>query len=159
MLSLSRLSRRLSLSLLAVGMAATALLSAPATAQAQNFVSIQGNKVKVREQPNTRSATLWELGSGYPLQVRQRKGNWLQVRDFESTLGWVHAPLTSKKAHLIVTAPKANMRTGPGTNHKKIGQLEQHEVVRTLKKSERWAHVQRESGQKGWVARSLTWGW
>ena len=74
------LSRRLSMSLLAVGMAATALLSAPATAQAQNFVSIQGNKVKVREQPNTRSATLWELGGGYPLQVRQRKGNWLQVR-------------------------------------------------------------------------------
>ena len=92
-------------------------------------------------------------------KVRQRKGNWLQVRDFESTLGWVHAPLTSKKAHLIVTAPTANMRTGPGTQHKKIAQLEQHEVVRTLKKSGRWAHVQRESGQKGWIARSLTWGW
>ena len=79
--------------------------------------------------------------------------------DFESTLGWVHAPLTSKKAHLIVTAPTANMRTGPGTQHKKIAQLEQHEVVRTLKKSGRWAHVQRDSGQKGWIARSLTWGW
>ena len=144
------LSRRLSLSFVAVGVLATALFSAPApaaAAPAPSFVSIHGNKVNVREKPNTRSATLWELGSGYPLQVRQRKGNWLQVRDFESTLGWVHAPLTSKKAHLIVTS------------YKKIGQLEQHEVVRTLKKSGRWAHVQREGGQKGWIARSLAWGW
>ena len=156
------LSRRLSLSFVAVVVLATALFSAPApaaAAPAPSFVSIHGNKVNVREKPNTRSATLWELGSGYPLQVRQRKGNWLQVRDFESTLGWVHAPLTSKKAHLIVTAPQANLRNGPGTSYKKIGQLEQHEVVRTLKKSGRWAHVQREGGQKGWIARSLAWGW
>lgn len=153
------LSRRLSLSLLAVGMATTALFTAPATAQAQSFVSINSNKVNVREQPNTRSATLWELGTGYPLQVRQRKGNWLRVKDFESTLGWVYAPLTHKKPHLIVTAPTANLRSGPGTQYARLGQLEQHEVVHTLKKSGRWAHVQREGGQKGWIARSLTWGW
>ena len=153
------LSRRLSLSLLAVGMVTTALFAAPATAQAQSFVSIKGNKVNVREQPNTRSATLWELGGGYPLQVRQRKGNWLRVSDFESTLGWVHAPLTSKKPHLVVTAPKANLRSGPGTQYARVGKLEQHEVVHTLKKSGRWAQVQRESGQKGWITRSLAWGW
>ena len=153
------LSRRLSLSLLASGVVATALFTAPVAAQAQSFVSIKGDKVNVREKPNTHSATLWELGSGYPLQVRQRKGQWLQVRDFESTLGWVHAPLTSKKPYLLITAPQANLRTGPGTQYSRIGRLEQHEVVHTLKKSGRWAHIQRESGQKGWIAKSLAWGW
>ena len=58
------LSRRLSLSLLAVGVVATALFTAPVTAQAQSVVSIKGNKVNVREKPNTHSTTLWELGSG-----------------------------------------------------------------------------------------------
>lgn len=153
------LSRRFSLSLLAVGMVTTALFTAPATAQAQSFVSIKGNQVNVREHPSTRSATLWELGAGYPLQVRQRKGQWLRVRDFESTLGWVHAPLTSKKPSMVVTAPRANLRSGPGTQYARVAQLEQHEVVYTLKKSGPWARVQREGGQKGWIARSLAWGW
>lgn len=153
------LSRCLSLSFIALGMASIAVFSAPASAQAHEFVSIKGNQVNVREQPSTRSATLWELGSGYPLQVRQRKGQWLRVRDFESTLGWVYAPLTSKKPAMLVTAPRANLRSGPGTQYPRVGQLQQHEVVHTLKKSGRWAQVQREGGEKGWIARSLAWGW
>ncbi|RYF53174.1 MAG: peptide-binding protein [Comamonadaceae bacterium] len=135
------------------------LLLTAATAQAQSFVSIKGSSVNVRETPSTRSDTLWELGSGYPLQVTQRKGSWLRVRDFESTLGWVYAPLTAKTPHMVVTARTANLRAGPGQRHKVVGKLEQHEVVRTLKKQDGWAHVQRDGGQKGWVARRLAWGW
>ena len=76
----------------ALAAAALALpLLMPAGVQAREFVSIKGNAVNVREKPSTRSATLWELGRGYPLQVQQRKGRWLQVRDFEEPLGWVCA--------------------------------------------------------------------
>lgn len=131
----------------------------PAGVQARDFVSIKGNAVNVREKPSTRSATLWELGRGYPLQVQQRKGRWLQVRDFEEPLGWVYAPLTSKTPHRVVTARVANLRAGPGQQHKTVGKLQQHEVVRSLGQSGSWARVQREDGQKGWVARRLTWGW
>ena len=74
-------------------------------------------------------------------------------------MGWVHAPLTSKSPHMVVTSPTANLRAGPGTQHRRVGRLEQHEVVKTLKKSGTWAQVQREGGQKGWIARSLAWGW
>lgn len=132
---------------------------APAIAQARDFVSVKGSTLNVREKPTVRSATLWELGKGYPLQVVQRKGQWLRVRDNESTLGWVHAPLTGKTPHMVVTARTANLRAGPGQNHRVVGKLEEMEVVRTLKKQGTWAQVQRDSGQKGWVARSLTWGW
>jgi len=135
------------------------LLLMPAGVQAREFVSIKGNAVNVREKPSTRSATLWELGRGYPLQVQQRKGRWLQVRDFEEPLGWVYAPLTSKTPHRVVTARVANLRAGPGQQHKTVGKLQQHEVVRSLGQSGSWARVQREDGQKGWVARRLTWGW
>lgn len=156
------LSHRFSLSVAAVGLAAAAALaSLPviAAARTPDFVSIKGASVNVREQPSTRSATLWEMGSGYPLQVTQRKGQWLRVKDYESTLGWVFAPLTHKSPHMVVTSRTANLRAGPGTQHRRVGQLEQHEVVKTLKKSGTWAHVQREGGQKGWIARRLAWGW
>ena len=144
----------------ALAAAALALpLLMPAGVQAREFVSIKGNAVNVREKPSTRSATLWELGRGYPLQVQQRKGQWLKVRDYEASLGWVHAPLTSKTPHRVVTARVANLRAGPGQGHKVVGKLDQHEVVRTLGKQDDWAQVRRESGQRGWVAKRLTWGW
>ncbi|WP_406622406.1 SH3 domain-containing protein [Acidovorax sp. SDU_ACID1] len=149
----ARLARTLSCAAFA------AALCLPAIAQAREFVSIHGNTVNVRTQPTTRSATAWELGRGYPLQVEQRKGQWLKVRDHEETLGWVFAPLTAKTPHRVVTARTANLRAGPGTQHKRVGQLEQHEVMRTLGRSGTWAQVQRASGQKGWVAQRLTWGW
>ena len=164
MLSLPSMSRRFSLSLAALGLATVATVAAlPGTAaaapRAAEFVSIQGSAVNVREKPTTRSATLWEMGRGYPLQITQRKGQWLRVKDFEGPMGWVHAPLTSKSPHMVVTSRTANLRAGPGTQHRRVGRLEQHEVVKTLKKSGSWAQVQREGGQKGWIARRLAWGW
>ncbi len=151
------LTRRFSHFIAAASLALGAL--APAVASAAEFVSINGSTVNVREKPSTRSDTLWELGRGYPLQVTQRQGKWLKVRDFESTLGWVHAPLTAKTPHMVITARTANMRSGPGTKFKRVATLEQHEVVRTVKKSGRWAQVRRENGQQGWIAKSLGWGW
>jgi SH3-like domain-containing protein len=124
----------------ATALAALTTTLAPAIAQAREFVSVKGASVNV-------------------LQVVQRKGQWLRVKDNETTLGWVHAPLTGKTPHMVVTARTANLRAGPGQNHRVVGRLDELEVVRTLGKQGSWAHVQRDSGQKGWVARSLTWGW
>jgi uncharacterized protein YgiM (DUF1202 family) len=117
----------------ATALAALTTTLAPAIAQAREFVSVKGASVNVRQR--------------------------LRVKDNETTLGWVHAPLTGKTPHMVVTARTANLRAGPGQNHRVVGRLDELEVVRTLGKQGSWAHVQRDSGQKGWVARSLTWGW
>ncbi|WP_409519460.1 SH3 domain-containing protein [Pulveribacter sp.] len=143
----------------AAALALAAPLLAPAGAQAREFVSIKGNVVNVREKPTTRSDTLWELSSGYPLQVRERRGQWLRVRDYEATLGWVFAPLTTKTPHRVVTARTANLRAKPGTNSRVVGKLEQNEIVRTLESQGTWTKVRRGGGQTGWVAKRLTWGW
>ena len=153
----SRAARWMAAAATALAVLTTTL--APAAAHAREFVSVKGASVNVRQQPTTRSATLWELGKGSPRQVVQRKGQWRRVRATESTRGWVHAPLTGKTPHMVVTGRTANLRAGPGQKHRVVGKLAELEVVRTLKKQGSWAHVQRDNGQKGWVARSLTWGW
>ena len=137
----------------------SAALLGSGIAQAKEFVSVKGKTINVREQPNTRAAVRWELGSGYPLQVQQRKGQWLKVGDYESSLGWVHAPLTSKTPHRVVTSASANLRASANQNARLVGKLERHEVVRTLKTAGSWVQVKRENGQTGWVATRLTWGW
>jgi len=128
-------------------------------AHAQEFVSIKGNQVNVRKEPTTKAEVLWHLDHGYPLQVEERKEQWMKVRDHEAPLGWVSVKLTSNAAHHLVVASKVNLRAGPGSNHKVLAQLQENEVLRTLKKEGDWVQVKRSSGQTGWVAKKLMWGW
>ena len=157
--ALHRIRRPLSSALLAAATLASGWIALPSAAHAQEFVSIKGNTVNVRAQPNTRAQVQWELSKGYPLQVTARQGQWLKVRDYESTLGWVHRPQTHAQAHHVVKARTANLRNGPGTHHRVVAKLEQHEVVRTLEKRAGWAKVRNSAGAQGWVARNLLWGW
>ncbi len=131
----------------------------PSLAQAREFVSIKNNSVNVRDKPNTRAPIQWELSKGYPLQVTQKQGQWLRVKDHESTLGWVHSPLTNKTPHMVVKASSANMRSGPGQNYRLVRKLDQGDILSTLQKQNGWTKVKREGGQTGWVAQNLLWGW
>jgi len=131
---------------------------APA-ASAQNMVSVDRNTVNLRASANTSATILFELGKGYPLEVTNRKGRWLQVRDFENDKGWIYRPLVGKKAHLVVKATIANVRSAPSTNSRILGKVQYGELLRTLEHRNKWVRVQRESGSKGWVSRSLLWGW
>lgn len=139
--------------------AAGMTLFAAVGAQAADFVSIKNDTVNVRAQASTSSEILWKLTQGYPLQVEQKQGDWVQVRDFEDTLGWVYAPLVTNAPHRVIKVKVANLRDGPGTNNKVLGKMEQYEVVRTLANQNDWVQVQRSNGQKGWISASLTWGW
>lgn len=132
---------------------------APASASAAEFVSVRASKANVRARPTTRSDILWQLTAGYPLQVQQRRGQWLKVRDFEAPLGWVHSSLVGRAPHRVVTAATANLRSGPSTRHRIVGKLHRYDVLRTIGQSGSWAHVREPGGRTGWIAKRLTWGW
>lgn len=140
------------------GLSAALLALCVASAQAQDMVSVQGSTVNMREAPSTNSAVLWELRRGYPLQVTQRQGNWLAVKDFEGDTGWVARSLTGRTPHHVVKSKVANMRSGPGTQHGVVGRLEYGELLRTVEKRGEWVRVEREQGGSGWVASRLLWG-
>lgn len=133
------------------------LLSA-AIANAE-MVSIARPKVNMRSGPGTKYAVLWELGSGYPLQVKGKSGNWLKVSDFEGDVGWVYKSLVSRKAHLIVKKERVNIRSGPGKKYRIVGQANYGVVLRTIKRGKNWVKVKHDNGMTGWVKRSLLWGW
>lgn len=130
-----------------------------ASANAAEHVSVARAQVNLRSGPGTQHQADWLLAKGYPLLVLQRKGAWLQVRDVDGDRGWVYRSLTNKVPHHVVKAERANLRKGPGTHHTKITTLEQGEVLRTRQKTTRWVKVETSDGLKGWVARSLLWGW
>ncbi|WP_300651553.1 SH3 domain-containing protein [Hydrogenophaga sp.] len=142
--------------LMASALCLSALFST--SAQAQRMVSVKGSTLNMREGPGTHTAVLWELKQGYPLQITERKGSWLRVRDFEGDTGWVARSLTGNTPHHVVKSPVANLRSGPGTQHRIVGKLEYGELLRTREKRADWVRVERSEGVSGWIAKRLLWG-
>lgn len=134
------------------------VLSFPLSCKAK-LVSINGNEVNIRSGPSTNSKLKWVVGRGFPLRVLRSKGNWLHVIDFENETGWVYAPLTSRKPHLVVKKKNINVRNGPGTRFYVVAKAQYGVVFETLKQVKGWAKVKHETGIVGWVSRKLVWGW
>jgi SH3-like domain-containing protein len=62
---------------------------------------------------------------------------------------------TASAERLAVSAPVANIRSGPGTNHDVIWKVEQYFPIRIIEKSGEWYHFEDFEGDKGWVHKSL----
>jgi SH3-like domain-containing protein len=139
---------------------ALALATIPAQAQpAKQMVSVKGSTLNMRSGPGTNNTILWELQKGYPLQVIQRKNRWLKIKDFEGDTGWVAASLTGRTPHHIVKVNNANVRSGPGTQHRIVGKATYGELMRTREKRGSWVRVERAEGKSGWISKKLLWGW
>ena len=113
----------------------------------------------MRSGPGTRFEAIWTLIRGYPLRVIGREGHWIKVRDFEGDQGWVFRSLTVRTPFHIVKAQVANLRALPSTRSRILGRLDYGDILRTLGKRAGWVRVRQSDGTRGWVARSLLWGW
>ncbi len=128
------------------------------------MISIKGKNINMRSGPGKKYKVLWQLGDGFPLKVLKRKGNWIRVSDFESSIGWIHKSVTHKRNHMIVKVHKKskkliNVRKGPGTKNKIVAKAYYGVVFKTIKQQKGWAKIKHEKGVTGWVKRSLLWGW
>jgi len=141
----------------------TLLLTCNATAFAK-MVSIKGEDINMRSGPGTKYKVLWKLGSGFPLKVLKTQGQWYRVQDFEGSVGWVHRNVTTPDGHMIVkvnknTQKRINVRSGPGTNNRIVAKAYYGVVFKTLEQKSGWVHVEHEKGVRGWIKRSLVWGY
>lgn len=125
--------------------------------------SVVGEKVQLRSGPGTKYSAKWQYGDGYPLKIVTQKGKWVKVTDFENDSGWIYKKYISKTPHMIVKVNKGktrkiNIRSGPGTKFKIVGQAYYGVVFETVMQKSGWAKVKHESGLTGWIKRSLLWG-
>ena len=56
---------------------------------------------------------------------------------------------------LAVSAPVANIRSGPGTGHNVLWKVEQYFPILVIEKSGEWYRFEDFEGDKGWVHQSL----
>ncbi len=126
-------------------------------AAAQN-VSIKKDNVNVRTGPGTDYPVYMELFKGYPLNVLQKKGDWLQISDFENDKGWVFAKLVVPGNTVIVNGKDTvNMRTKPSTTATIIANVERGVVLTKLATQGKWTKVKHSKGTVGWIYKPLLW--
>ena len=68
-------------------------------------------------------------------------------------ISWANAACAGKR--LTVVAPKANVRSGPGTNYDIIWIVYKYYPVRIIKKAGSWYRFVDFEGDKGWMHKSL----
>lgn len=136
------------------------LMSLPAIAE---ILSVKGASVNLRAEPNTKSAIKWQYGSGFPLKIMEKRGDWVKVSDFEQDTGWINRSLLTTTPHVIVkvnrnTKKNINIRKGPSTRTEIVGKAFYGVVFQVIERKKEWVRVRHESGLEGWISANLLWG-
>ena len=137
----------------------SSLIAGPVMAR---MVAVKNDNVNMRSGPSLEKEIIWKLGTGFPLKVVKESGDWLQVKDFEGTVGWLHKDVVDRSGHMIVKAQKKNkgkinIRNEPSTTSKVVAKAYYGVVFKTLEQRKGWVKVQHDE-VTGWIKRSLLWG-
>ncbi|MCK5436780.1 MAG: SH3 domain-containing protein [Desulfobulbaceae bacterium] len=124
---------------------------------AAEYISVKKDGVNIRSGPNTNTEILWEVFKDFPLQVLERKGKWIRIRDFEGDKGWIYSQLASKTKTVIVKVKTANMRVGPGKNYEIMATVKYGVVFKPVGKDGSWIKLSHEDGTTGWMFNTLIW--
>ncbi|WP_417909684.1 SH3 domain-containing protein [Candidatus Electronema sp. PJ] len=133
-------------------------LAFAAAASAAEFVSVVKDGVNLRSTPDAAASNvLFQLPAGYPLQVIERKGDWLNVSDYENDKGWIAASLVSKVPYVIVKAAKGNIRAEASTDSPQVGRVVREVILKKIDQQGDWIKVSHSQLPSGWIHRQLVW--
>jgi SH3-like domain-containing protein len=138
------------------GLLLGALLLAASAASAAEFVSVVKDGVNLRSDPDTSADVLFQLPAGYPLQVIERKGDWINVSDYENDKGWISTTLVSSTPHVIVKTERGNIRSGPSTDQPQAGKVVRDVILKKLDQQGDWVKVSHPQ-LTGWIHKQLIW--
>lgn len=131
------------------------------TASADMGAIVKGDRVNVRKSPSITAEIVKQVEKDTLLVAVERHEitpshkdepvSWIKVR-LTSTNAWVKSSYLDDKDQ--VQADLLNLREGPGTNHKKIGQISRGETVKRLETKGDWTRVSATSSY-GFIAESF----
>lgn len=126
-------------------------------------LAVKSQSLNLRSGPGEKYSVKCVYSQGFPLKVMKRKGEWVQVSDFENEVGWVSKQLLTTTPHAIVAVyrgkkNKINIRSGPGTKYNVVGQAYYGVVFTVLERKGQWRKIRHGSGLSGWVQQNLLWG-
>lgn len=121
------------------------------------YISIRPHMVNIRKGPSTDYPVLFKANKGYPLQLLDKKGTWLQVKNHQEKTGWISEGLIAPLQTEIITKNSAQLRNGPSTNNRVIAILPYGSVAEFLETQGDWYRLRFKSYEEGWIFRDNIW--
>ncbi|WP_181350556.1 N-acetylmuramoyl-L-alanine amidase [Thalassobacillus sp. CUG 92003] len=142
--------------------------------QEEHVTTCNVDHLRIRSEATTQSAIKGYLMEGDEVELLEQRDNWLHI-SYEGVNGWIHRDYTalatkpsdnrdtSNSSDTSVNAEQSiatlqynatNLRAGPSTNHKVIGQRDAGERFDVIEKQNDWYHIQTENGTAyvaGWL--------
>ena len=104
------------------------------------YVSVDTANVRITPQIMETNISM-HVPQNYPLKVLRTLGDFIEVRDFADSEGWIHQSMVEEGQAVTVVVPKANMRKGPGTDQPIIFKVEQGVAFRVVQEKGDWIEV------------------
>ena len=115
-------------------------------------VKVTSSKANLRSGPGMEYQVIAKVTKGKSLDVVEKKGDWLKVRQKGGKEGWVHRELVkiTSPTTLHVSVNRENLRKTPGGQ--KIGEVLKDTQLKVIKTNGQWVNVRLE----GWIWREST---
>ena len=126
-----------------------------------SMASIRKDNVNVRNAPSLQADILYKIHFGFPVEVQQTKGSWVQIKDWDGNSGWVYQPLINKKVQTALVLPDSvNIRKGPGLKYGVVSKAAGGEIYKIFGEKGSWVRIgyYLENQPVGWVRNDLVWG-
>lgn len=132
--------------------AAAALLALAGEARAQEAVEVTASALNVRAGPGGGERELGQARRGQVYAVLGRSGAWVRLQ-FGAGAGWAHGDYlraSSAEVRAVTASSSLNVRTGPGTRYRDIGDLPRGARVAVSGASGAWRKIAFQ-GRDAWV--------
>ena len=126
------------------------------SAQAGEYLSVAKDGINLVSGPDNKATILYQLPAGYPLEVLGKQGHWVKVSDYEGDKGWIQDSFVNKSPHVIVKSKECNVRSGPSTNDKVVGNSVKEVIFAKVDQKGDWVKVSHPD-LTGWVHKDLVW--
>lgn len=123
------------------------------------FVSINIDKINVRQGPGEQYEILMTFNKGYPVKVLDHGNGWLKISDVDGDRGWITQKLVSFDPYVITKLDTCNVREGIGTDKPIVFTAEKNVLLKVLAEKEGWLHVKHQDGDEGWMSAKVVFGW
>lgn len=129
-----------------------------ATAVFAERVSVAVSNANVRTGPGTNYGIAWEnLDKNYPLEVIDKKGDWLYVKDYEGDVGWIYKTIVGSWDSVITRTNDCNVRSGPGTGFDVVFVVDNGVPFKVVERKGDWINIRHSDGDTGWIYKNLVW--
>lgn len=142
---------------LQVFLALAALSFLASGAFAAERMAVKAGIANMRSGPGTKYEVLWQVEKYHPFIVKEKKGVWVKIEDFEGDKAWIHSSLLGKIKGVITTKSKCNVRAKSTTKSKVLFTVERGVPFKALTTKGDWIRIEHADGEKGWIHRSLVW--